>query len=249
VVAGAVIISSFVALTMTPMLGSKLLKKREKQNWFHTKTEPLFKWLNQQYENTLLAFMKVRWLAFVIIAFMGVGIYYLFNQIPQELAPIEDRGQIRINMSGPEGATFGFMDRVIDEITMDITEMIPQEERIGIVSVTSPGFGTASTNSGFVRVALTDGSERDRSQQELYERVSDYLKTKTAVRAFAAQEPSIGDRRAGLPVQYVIQAQTLEKLKDILPDFMEKVGQSPAFNFSDVNLKFTKPEIQVEIDR
>ncbi|MFC4870200.1 efflux RND transporter permease subunit [Negadavirga shengliensis] len=249
VVAGAVIISSFVALTMTPMLGSKLLKKREKQNWFHIKTEPLFNWLNNQYEYLLLAFMKVRWLAFVIIAFMGVGIYYLFNQIPQELAPIEDRGQIRINMAGPEGATFGYMDRVIEEMTDDLMEMIPEHERMGIVSVTSPSFGTASTNSGFLRVALTDASERDRSQQEIYEKVSDYLKTKTAVRAFSAQEPSIGDRRAGLPVQYVIQAQTLEKLKDILPEFMERVSQNPAFNFSDVNLKFTKPEIEVEIDR
>lgn len=249
VVAGAVIISSFVALTMTPMLSSKLLKKREKHNWLYIKTEPFFLWLNRQYEYALSGFMKVRWMSLVIFALMGLGIYFLFNNIPSELAPIEDRGQIRVNLSGPEGATFGFMDRVIDEMTEDVIGLIPEEERAGIITVTSPGFGTASTNSGFLRVILNDASERERSQQQIFDEVSEYLKGKTAVRAFGVQEPSIGDRRAGLPIQYVIQAQTLEKLKEIIPIFMEKVNESPAFNFADINLKFTKPEIEVEIDR
>jgi len=247
VVAGAVIISSFVALTMTPMLSSKLLKKREKQNWIYNKTEPAFVWLNQKYENALAGFMNVRWVAFVIIAVMGVAIYGLFSVIPTELAPVEDRGEMRINMTGPEGATFGYMDRVIDEMTIEFSEKIP--ERFGFISVTSPGFGTASTNSGFLRIMLTDASERERSQQEIFNQVSGILKNKTAVRAFATQPQSIGDRRGGLPVQYVIQAQTLEKLKDVIPTFMDRVNQSEIFNFSDINLKFTKPEIEVEIDR
>lgn len=249
VVAGAVIISSFVALTMTPMLSSKLLKKRERHNWLYRKTEPFFLWLNEVYANALSHFMKVRWVSFLVIAIMGFGTYFLFNDIPSELAPLEDRGQIRINMAGPEGATFGYMDKVIDEMTEELKELVPDEEREGLISVTSPGFGTASTNSGFLRVILKDASERSRSQQEIFDEVSKYLKSKTAVRAFGAQEPSIGDRRAGLPIQYVIQAQTLDKLKKIIPVFMERVGQNPAFSFSDVNLKFTKPEIEVEIDR
>lgn len=249
VVAGAVIISSFVALTMTPMLSSKLLKKRERHNWLYRKTEPFFLWLNDIYANALSQFMKVRGVSFLVIALMGVGTYLLFNEIPSELAPLEDRGQIRINMAGPEGATFGYMDKVIDEMTEELKELVPDEEREGLISVTSPGFGTASTNSGFLRVILKDASERSRSQQEIFDEVSKYLKSKTAVRAFGAQEPSIGDRRAGLPIQYVIQAQTLDKLKKIIPVFMERVGQNPAFSFSDVNLKFTKPEIEVEIDR
>jgi multidrug efflux pump len=242
-----VIISSFVALTMTPMLSSRLLKKRDKPNWIYTKTEPIFVWLNQKYENALAGFMEVRWMAFVIIAGMGGIIYYLFNTIPTELAPTEDRGEMRINMSGPEGATFGFMDRVIDELTIEFNEKIP--ERSGFISVTSPGFGTSSTNSGFLRIMLTDASERERSQQEIFDQVSSVLRRKTAVRAFATQPQSIGDRRGGLPVQYVIQAQTLEKLKDVIPEFMTKVNQSDVFSFSDINLKFTKPELEVEIDR
>ncbi|MDO6439812.1 efflux RND transporter permease subunit [Cyclobacterium sp. 1_MG-2023] len=249
VVAGAVIISSFVALTMTPMLSSKLLKRRKKQNWLYNKTEPFFLWLNKIYVQALSSFMKIKWMSFVLVGVMGLGTYYLFNNIPSELAPLEDRGQIRINMAGPEGATFSYMDRIIDEMTVELSEMIPEEERAGLISVTSPGFSSASTNSGFIRLVLNDAATRERSQQEIFDDVAVYLKNKTSVRAFGAQEPSIGDRRAGLPIQYVIQAQTLEKLKEIIPVFMDKVGQSPVFTFPDVNLKFTKPEIEVEIDR
>ncbi|MDN3668628.1 efflux RND transporter permease subunit [Echinicola jeungdonensis] len=249
VVAGAVIISSFVALTMAPMLSSRLLKQREVHSWFYKVTEPFFVWLNRKYENALSAFMKIRWTSFIIIACMGLGIYLLFTNIPTELAPTEDRGEIRISMSGPEGATFDYMDRVIDELIMEFKTAIGEEERESIISVTSPGFGTASTNSGFMRISLVDADERERSQQEVFEEVSSILKDKTDVRAFASQPQSIGDRRGGLPIQYVIQAQTLEKLKTVIPEFMDKVNQSPVFSFSDVNLKFTKPEIEVEINR
>jgi multidrug efflux pump len=249
VVAGAVIISSFVALTMTPMLSAKLLKKREKHNAFYNFTEPFFIWLNEKYEIALGEFMKIRWMAFAIIIFMGFGIYYFFTIIPTELAPVEDRGEMRVNISGPEGATFSYMDNVLDEMTVDFMEQIPESEREGITTVTSPGFGTSSTNSGFLRLILTDASQRDRSQQEIFTQVSGMIKKYTAVRAFATQPQSIGDRRGGLPIQYVIQAPTLEKLKEVIPDFLEKANQSPIFSFSDINLKFTKPEIEIEIDR
>ncbi|HSI77422.1 MAG TPA: efflux RND transporter permease subunit [Lunatimonas sp.] len=249
VVAGAVIISSFVALTMTPMLSSKLLKKREKQNWIYAKTEPFFLWINSKYENGLIRFMNVRWMALVIIAGMVYGIYFLFGQIPTELAPIEDRGQVRVNLTGPEGATFAYMDRVVDEMTEELMELIPEVDREAIIGITSPGFGSASSNSGFFRIVLKDANQRERTQQQVFDDINEYLKGKTAARSFGVQEPSIGDRRAGLPVQYVIQAQTIEKLKDVIPEFMNRVNESNVFNFGDVNLKFTKPEIEVEIDR
>ncbi|WP_215224266.1 efflux RND transporter permease subunit [Echinicola shivajiensis] len=249
VVAGAVIISSFVALTMTPMLSAKLLKKRERHNWFYNVTEPVFVWLTEKYEIVLRAFMKFRWTAFLIIASMGFGIYFLFISIPSELAPMEDRGEFRISMSGPEGATFDYMDRVIDELLVEIMDVVPERYRSSLISVTSPGFGTASTNSGLVIVRLVDAVDRDLSQQQIFETVSGVIKNKTDVRAFASQPQSIGDRRGGLPIQYVLQAPSIDKLKEIIPSFMEKVNQSEVFAFSDINLKFTKPEIEVEIDR
>ncbi|MFC3878902.1 efflux RND transporter permease subunit [Algoriphagus namhaensis] len=249
VVAGAVIISSFVALTMTPMLSSKLLKRREKHNAFYNWTEPGFVWLNNQYDRVLSKFMKVRWVAFLVILAMGGGIYLLINNIPTELAPVEDRGEIRVVTTGPEGATFNYMEPVLDELVTDLMEELPQEERVRMISVTSPSFGTASANSGFIRLILTDAEKRERSQQQIYDQINQKLRKITTVRAFASQAQSIGDRRGGLPVQYVIQAPTLEKLKEVIPTFMEEAGKSPKFIFSDINLKFTKPELEIEIDR
>jgi multidrug efflux pump len=249
VVAGAVIISSFVALTMTPMLSAKLLKRREKQNAFYNFTEPFFVWLNDLYDIALSKFMKIRWFAFPVILFMMGGIYWLVTQIPTELVPTEDRSELRINMAGPEGATFGYMGNVVDKLTNQLMEEIPENERLTVVSVTSPGFGTANTNSAFIRLFLTDANKRTRTQQEIFNSVNATLRNETSVRGFAQQPVSIGDRRGGLPVQYVIQAPTIEKLKEAIPPFMEKVGQSPYFIFSDINLKFTKPELEIEIDR
>jgi multidrug efflux pump len=249
VVAGAVIISSFVALTMTPMLSAKLLKRREKQNAFYNFTEPFFVWLNDLYDVALNAFMKVRWVTFPVIGVVVFGIYWLISQIPTELVPTEDRSELRINMSGPEGATFGYMGNIVDKLTDQFMEEIPDSERLAVISVTSPGFGTANTNSAFIRLFLTDANQRTRSQQQIFNSINAKLKNETAVRAFAQQPVSIGDRRGGLPVQYVIQAPTIEKLKEAIPRFMEEVGKSPSFIFSDINLKFTKPELEIEIDR
>lgn len=248
VVAGSVIISSFVALTMTPMLSARMLKHREKQNAFYNLTEPFFIWLNDLYDSALSKFMKIRWVSFPIIGLMGIGIYWFFSQLQTELVPIEDRSELRINMTGPEGATFSYMDNVINELSDQIMTDLSDKERAGVISMTSPGFGTANTNSGFIRLFLTDASQR-RSQQEIFNSINGKLKNVTSVRAFAQQPVSVGDRRGGLPVQYVIQAPTLEKLKDVIPAFLEKASQNPAFIFTDINLKFTKPELEIEIDR
>ncbi len=249
VVAGSVLISAFVALTMTPMLSARMLKNREKQNAFYRITEPFFVKLNLFYERMLIQFMKIKWVSFPIIGIMGLGIYWLFTNLQTELVPMEDRSELRINMTGPEGATFSFMDQVITDLNSQLTKDIPSSELAGITSMTSPGWGTANTNSGFIRLFLTDASERSRTQQEIFTQVNGSLKGVTAVRAFAQQPASIGDRRGGLPVQYVIQAPTLEKLKEVIPPFMEKAAQNPAFIFTDINLKFTKPELEIEIDR
>lgn len=246
-VAGAVVISSFVALSMTPMLSSRLLKRRARPNWFYRKSEPFFLGLNDWYEGALVSFMKVRWMAFVLVFVMGGAIYLLVKALPSELAPTEDRGQLRIMAAGPEGATFNYMDPYIDHLTQNFLREIPETH--AVISVTSPGFGTASANSGFVNLILSDAQERERSQEEIYQQVSGILQESTAARAFASQPQSIGDRRGGLPVQYVLQASTMEKLKEVMPEFLDKVSESKVFSFSDVNLKFTKPELQIEIDR
>ena len=249
VVAGSVIISAFVALTMTPMLSAKMLKHRSKQNAFYRFTEPFFVQLNLFYGRTLTQFMKVKWISFPIIGVMGLGIYWLFSNLQSELVPIEDRSELTIRLTGPEGATFSFMDQVISDLNSQLTKDLPESELKGLMSMTSPSFYAGSnTNSGFLRVYLTNSDQRARSQQQIFSQVNGSLSGITAVRAFAQQSASIGDRRGGLPVQYVIQAPTLEKLKAVIPKFMEKAAQNPAFIFTDINLKFTKPELEIYAD-
>ncbi|MEQ8533721.1 MAG: efflux RND transporter permease subunit, partial [Imperialibacter sp.] len=248
VVAGAVIISSFVALTLTPMLSTKILKKREKKQWLYRVTEPFFDWMNEGYNKSLENFMARKWLALVILVLSFGGIYLLNNNIQSELSPMEDRGEFRINSTGPEGATFEYMDAYLDKMLALISEAVPEKE--ALISMTSPSFGSSgSVNSGNVRVMMVDPSERTRSQQDVVNAISPLVMRMTEARSFVSQSQSIGNRRGGLPVQYVIQATTIEKLKEVLPAFVDAATDDEHFDFVDLDLKFTKPEINIEIDR
>jgi multidrug efflux pump len=248
VLAGAVIISSFVALTLSPMLSTKILKKREKQNIIYRSTEPFFKGMGNLYSRSLLGFMRMRWLAFPIVLFTGAMIVYFGLNLQQELSPLEDRGRFRIFATGPEGATFEFMDEYVDAVTEAITEEIPELD--AIISVTSPGFAaTSSVNSAFLNIILKDRTDRNRSQFEIADQVTGLLRNHTAARGFVTQEQSIRGQRGGLPVQYVIQAPNFEMLSEYLPIFMEEAGQDPTFSVVDVDLKFNKPELSIDINR
>lgn len=247
VVASSVAISAFVSLTLTPMMSAKILKRREVQPWLYRKTEPFFVWLTQSYSHMLAGFMKRRWLAFVIILLSGGLIFLLGKTTPSELAPLEDRGEFRLQAQAQEGATFEYMDRYVKELTHFIADEVP--ERSGMVSVTAPGFGNAGVNSGFVRVILNDPTERARTQQNIVDDVTGKAKKFTGIRTFTTQAQTIGDRRGGFPVQFVIQAPDIDKLKKVLPQFMQKASASPLFAFVDLDLKFNKPEINITIDR
>ena len=247
VVASSVAISAFVSLTLTPMMSSKLLKRRAVQPWLYRKTEPFFTWLTAAYAEALHGFMKRRWLAFVVIILSGVLIYFLGTSIPSELAPLEDRSEFRLQAQASEGATFEYMDGYVRELTDFIMQEVP--ERAGMVSVTAPGFGGTGVNSGFVRVILKEAAQRDRTQQQIVDDVTMKSKKFSGVRTFISQAQTIGDRRGGFPVQFVIQAADIDKLKKVLPQFMVKAAASPKFAFVDLDLKFNKPEIEISIDR
>jgi multidrug efflux pump len=248
VIAGAVIISSFVALTLTPMLATKILKNGAEKNRFYQATEPFFKKINQLYKNSLESFMKRRWLAFVVLAAAGVFIGVLYSNIPEELAPREDRGQIRMFATAPEGASFEYMDAYVDQMISTVEENVP--ELVAMNTVTSPGFGASgSINSAFSFLNIGEAENRDRSQQEIADQLTGLMSNLTGAQTFVSQPQSIGNRRGGLPVQYVLQAQTLGQLEDVIPEFLREANQDPAFVFAEVDLKFNRPELQVEIDR
>ena len=247
VVASAVAISAFVSLTLTPMMSSKILKRRAVQPWLYRKTEPFFNRLTDGYASALDGFMRRRWLGFVVIVLSGAVIYFLGKSTPSELSPLEDRSEFRLQAQAQEGATFEYMDRNVKELTQFISEEVP--ERSGMVSVTAPGFGSAGVNSGFVRVILKDPKDRDRTQQQIVDDITGKVRKYSGVRTFTTQAQTIGDRRGGFPLQFVIQAADIEKLKKVLPQFMLKASASPLFAFVDLDLKFNKPEISITIDR
>ncbi len=248
VLSGSVIISSFVALTLTPMLSTRILKKREKHNWFYEKTEPFFQKMNTGYKNLLELFLQKRHFAFIIIGVSVIMIFLFGINLQSELSPLEDRGSLTIFATAPEGATFEYMDEYMNRLVALVRETVPEATNIN--SVTSPGFGAASSvNSGFVRMTLSNPSERTRTQQEIHAVLSRKVMELSGARVFVSQEQSIGSRRGGLPVQYVLQAPNFEKLTEYLPVFLDEAQQDPAFQFVDVNLRFNKPELVVEIDR
>jgi len=240
VIAGAVAISSFVALTFTPMLSTKILKQRTTHGRFYNSTEGFFRKLNNVYKNGLERFLMRRWLAIVILFAAAGLVFVLYMAIPAEMAPMEDRSQITINARGPEGVTFEFMRDYIDDISDLVERIVPERENM--VSMVTGGW----TN---VRVTLVPPNQREASQQDIANRLSGALRPMTRARAFVQQQSTFGGRRSGMPIQYVLQAQSIDKLREVLPEFMEKVNDSEILQMADVNLKFTKPEIQIHINR
>ena len=240
VVSGSVIISSFAALTFTPMLATKLLVKRKEKNWFYRKTEPFFEGMNNGYSKLLNAFLNKRIWAWIITAATLSVIFYLWNTIPSEMAPLEDRSRITIRTTGPEGVTYEYMRDYAEDITSTADSIMPDAEAITT---------RVWSGSGNIQITLKDLKDRDYSQMEVAEKLSKAVQKKTKARAFVQQQSTFGGRRGGMPVQYVIQATNIEKLEKVLPVFMAKVYENPVFQMADVNLKFSKPEARISINR
>ncbi|MGV3533218.1 MAG: efflux RND transporter permease subunit, partial [Chthoniobacteraceae bacterium] len=250
VLAGTVLISAFVALTLTPMLCSKMLKEHSHSR-FYDLTEPIYVALTSGYRRVLMAFLRVRWLAFPIVIVCTVGAWFCFSMLESELAPMEDRGRVRVSATAPEGATFDYMLAYMDTLSERITEEVPEAEMM--ISQTAPGFGGAgSTNSGFIRIFMADSNERERSQGEVAQKILQISRELAGARVVAVEEatisvgPGAGSR---LPLQFVVQAQSFDRLEKALPTFLEKASQNPAFSRVDMDLKFNKPEVRVNMDR
>ncbi len=248
VIAGSVIISAFVALTLTPMLSTKIIKKRAHHSWFYYATEPFFVKVIRSYENLLSKFLKRRWLGFIVMAAAIILVVLIMPMLQSELAPVEDRSEIRINTTTPEGSTYNFTYNFMDKLFALVESKVPEKES-SLMGVAMGG-GQSANNSGFIRLILTEREKRTRSQQQIYADLSKQVNKLSDGRTFVVQAQTIGTQRGGgLPVQYVVQAPTIEKLRDIIPKFMDEARKDPTFGQVDVNLKFSKPELVLEIDR
>ncbi|OYD41415.1 efflux RND transporter permease subunit [Sphingobacterium cellulitidis] len=249
VIGAAVLISAFVSLTLTPMLNAYLMKGGEqKRSKFYMRTERYFEMMNSGYADSLKSFLNVKWLSFVTILACFALIYFFYQLLPKETAPYDDRSYISLRATAPEGVSYDYMDRFMTDLTMLINDSVP-EKKVSLV-ITSPGFGSASSNSGFVRLGLVQPDERERSQQEIADDLSRLTSGYSEGRVSVSQQPTISvNRRGGLPIQYIIQAPNFQKLEEKIPEFMDELAKDNTFSITDVNLKFNKPEVYVSIDR
>ncbi|MBC7571144.1 MAG: efflux RND transporter permease subunit [Spirosoma sp.] len=250
VVAGAVLISAFVSLTLTPVLSVKMTRKNHNyRSWFYQKTEPFFAWLDQSYRESLTGFMRTRWLALVMVGVCLAMIAGIGSLLKSELAPLEDRSRTRVIITSPEGTSYEPQAQLTDRVMQFMLDSIPETKLA--FSVVAPGFsGAGAVNNSFVFDNLTDPSERGRSQQDIVDYLNKSMRKFTEARIFATQDQTIQvGRGGGLPVQFVIQNLNFEKLREKLPTFLDEVQKDPTFQTSDVDLKFNKPELNISIDR
>lgn len=251
VLAGAVLISAFVSLSLTPVLNIFLTKKDvHKHSWFYRVTEPFFVGMERVYRNTLEAFMRVRVPAtLLIVAACVIAIIFIGRKLPSELAPMEDRNRVRTSITGPEGSDFDYTDKVNYEVAQQLIDSIPEKF---VVLAFAPGFGGGGSNASFISMGLVDAEGRKRTQDQIAQQMTRMFRRYNNVRVFALQEQTISiglGGRGAFPVQFVLQNLNFDKLKEAVPKFMEEVSKSPVFQGFDVNLKFNQPELEITINR
>lgn len=240
VIAGAVVISTFTALTFTPMLSTKILVRREKKNAFYAWSEPFFEGLNKYYSKSLEFILRNRWITIVtMVVALGAAVW-MWTKTPSEMAPMEDRSQVTVRTQGPEGVTYEYMRDYTERIN-DVVDSIMPDAKFVTARVSSGG--------GNIQITLKDIKERSYSQMEVFEKLSAAVRRETDARAFVQQQSSFAGGRGGMPVRYVLQATNIEKLQDVLPKFLAKVNDNPAFQMADADLKFSKPEVRISINR
>lgn len=251
VVAGAVLISALVSLTLTPVLNVKLGKTSTTHSRFYNWSEPFFRGMESFYRRSLDKFMRNRWLGIFLLVVCGALIIIVGKDLPGELAPLEDRSAIRCPVTAPEGTSFDYMDDIMYRFTAQVIDSVPEAKMIfGLTSM--GGGGIANINSGTLIVRLVDPEDREASQQEIADRIGRIAKRFPEARIFPSQEQTISTSLSASsqqPVQLVIQNLSFDKLRKALPKFLELAAKDSTLVNVDVNLKFNKPEIDVSIDR
>ncbi len=249
VVAGAVLISAFVSLTLTPVLNVLMTKDVHKASKFYTLSEPFFLGMENGYRNGLVWTMKHRWVALTGVVASFAVIWLIGKNLQSELAPLEDRSRFRLQVSAPEGTSYDAMDGYMDQLVTVLMDSVPEKQVV--LSITAPGFSNGSVNSGMANVRLSEPTERNRSQAEIVQSLGKELQKKNFGKAFPIQEQTISVKRSGsaFPVAFVLQNIDFSKLQKVLPRFLDEANANKTFQGVDVDLKFNKPELSVNIDR
>jgi len=241
--AGAVIVSGFVALTLSPMMCSKLLRHEKKHGAVYNAIEVFLTWLNNGYRRVLLRTLNLRWLVMVCFAVVSGAAVVLLNNLQSELAPMEDRGFIIGVFNGPEGATLDYLDRYtrqIEQIYAD-TEGV---ERYFVIS------GSPTLSQGISFVGLQDWNDRDKSSSEIARGMFPQFMAVPGVQAFPVTPPSLGQGARERPINFVIMtSESYLELDRYVNLIMDEVRANPGFVAPDTDLKLTRPELAVRVDR
>jgi len=245
VVASAVLISAFVSLTLTPVLNVFLGGTGTHHSKFYVASEPFFLGMEKKYRRLLTFFIQNKWVSFAVLGFCIVLIFSISKVLKSELAPLEDHGYIRTSITAPEGTEYSTSKKVMDRIAKMSYDKFPE------AAYTLARYGTGSTaNSGFVITFLSDANKRKVTQADIYKKLTKMYDSIPEARVIASQEPTITTSNSrGLPVQYVLQNLNFEKIRSVLPKFLEEARNSPVFSNVDVDLKFNKPELNIVVDR
>ena len=241
--AGAVVVSGFIALTLTPMMCSKLLKHSARENIFARVIEGLLKNMDHGYQTALRFVLGLRWLVMLLaLGVAGTG-GYIFTQLKSELSPTEDRGTIIVTGNAPEGASFSYTQRYSQQVEAILKGFPDIRSALLIV-----GSGDVTQMNSFAR--LKDWSERKTSQQDTVQKLLPKLRAIAGIQASASNPASLGVRGAGKPMQFVIQSSaSYAELDKIANQLVEKLKDNPGLADLDTDLRLNKPEVQIEIDR
>ncbi|MBO4830069.1 MAG: efflux RND transporter permease subunit [Fibrobacter sp.] len=242
VMIGTVFLSTLCALTLSPMLCSKFLKHQKKGRFFKL-TEPFFDWLNGMYSRLLGGFLKWRLLLFPIVAVLLFGAYFCFNNMSSEMAPTEDSNAVMVNMSMPEGVNLARTKRMADEFADEVISILDTNEYSEFQA------GAWNAGNSRMRLFLNDDKKARRPQSEIARAIQVLGNEYPDLRVMVFEPQSISTQRGGLPVQFVLQAPNIEVLRDLVPKFEEAASKSPVFSVVNSNLRFTKPELHIEILR
>ncbi|NTW31514.1 MAG: efflux RND transporter permease subunit, partial [Bacteroidetes bacterium] len=249
VLACAVLVSAFVSLTITPVLNVFLNRKSAQHGSFYNKTEPFFSGMESGYKKLVERFIKRRWTAWGIVGLCLIIVFIIGKNLQSEIAPLEDKSNVRLQVTGPEGASYSYMSEIGDKIGNFLIDSIPERD---FSFISTPGYSSSGVNSSNGRIGLTPTSERKKSQSTIVKELNAKFTRFNNVRVFAIEEQTISvglGSKGSLPVQFVIQNLDFEKLKAVIPKFMDEVKNDNTFQNADVNLKFNKPEIDLTIDR
>jgi hydrophobe/amphiphile efflux-1 (HAE1) family protein len=250
VVAGAVLISAFVSLTLTPVLNVYLTRKVHKPSKFYIKSEPFFVAMERGYKRGLIWMMRHKWVGISGMVVCFALIYFIGSGLQSELAPLEDRARFRFQVTAPEGTSYDAMEKYMDQLVELTMDSIP-ERRI-VLSVTAPSFsGSGAVNTGFGNIRLSEPKERTRSQNEIVQSIGAQFQKLNFGRVFPIQEQTIAVQRGGsqAPVVFVLQNIDFEKLSKAVPAFLDEANKNPVLRNVDADLKFNKPELTITIDR